>query len=60
MLNTPIVNKQLATTPIKVLQPNGTSMMSIYKCDLPLDTLNPTARRGYIIPALTSGALLSL
>ena len=60
MLNTPIINKQVATTPIKVLQPNGTSMISTHTCDLPLATLNPTACRGHTIPALTSGALLSL
>ena len=60
MLKTPIINKQVATTPIKVLQPNGTSMISTHTCDLPLASLTPTACRGHIIPALTSGALLSL
>ena len=35
-------------------------MISTRTCDLSLATLNPTACRGHIIPALTSGALLSL
>ena len=35
-------------------------MISTHTCDLPLASLTPTACRGHIIPALTSGALLSL
>ena len=60
MLNTPILNKQLATNPIHVLQPNGTKMSSTYTCELPLAFLSPTARKGHVMPSLKSGALLSL
>ena len=43
-----------------VPQSNGTSIVSTHTCKLPLASLSPTARRGYIIPALTSYVLLSL
>ena len=60
MLITPIINKHIVNTPITVLQPNGTSIISTHTCELPLDILSQTARREHIIPAFTSGALLSL
>ena len=59
ILNTPVMNKHIANIPITVLQPNDTSMVSTHTCELPLDSISPTARRGHIIHALPSGALLS-
>ena len=60
MLNTPILNKKLATTPIHILHPNGTRMSSTHTCELPLVALSPIAHKSHVIPSLTSGALFYL
>ena len=60
MLNTPIFNKKITNTSIKVLQPNGTSMVSTHTCKPLLALLSPTTHKGYVIPSLKPGALLSL
>jgi hypothetical protein len=56
----PVANKQRATTPITIANPNGTRMQSSHTAELDIPGLPPAARRVHIVPALKNHSLLSV
>jgi hypothetical protein len=56
----PVKNKQLATTPIAIRNPNGAIMYSTHTAKLDIPGLPPAARRVHIVPALESKSLISM
>ena len=51
-LDAPVTNKQPATNPITVMQPDGDAMVSTHTGDLDLPQLPKAARRFHILPAI--------
>jgi len=56
----PVVNKQPATHPIAIHNPNGTIMYSTHTAELDIPHLPPAARQVHIVPDLASHTLLSI
>jgi hypothetical protein len=59
-VDTPVINKVIATVPIAVRNPNGSIMHSTHEAELFLPGLPRAARRCHIIPALSTQPLLSI
>jgi hypothetical protein len=59
-IDTPVINKVIATAPIAVRNPNGSLMHSTHEAELFLPGLPLAARRCHIIPALSTQPLLSI
>jgi hypothetical protein len=55
-----VFNKRLATKPIKIKIPNGSTIESTHVAELDLPMLRPAARQAHIVPALDNCSLLSL
>jgi hypothetical protein len=59
-VDTPVINKVVATVPIAVRNPNGSIMYSTHTAELFLPGLPLAARQCHIIPALSTQPLLSI
>jgi hypothetical protein len=57
-LDAPVTNKQLATNPITLMQPDGDTMVSTHTGDLDLPQLPQAARRCHILPAIKHSLIL--
>lgn len=55
----PVNNKQIATTPITILLPDGATLRSTHTCDLAIPGLRPEATKAHIVPGLAHTSLLS-
>jgi len=56
----PIVNKQLATTPICILLPNGKQIKSMHACNLNIPWLPDKMTEAHIVPGLSHTSLISI
>jgi hypothetical protein len=59
-LGTPVNNIRVATNPISISNPNGTTMMSTHTAEMFLPDLPTEAKTGHIVPELSSSPLLSI
>ena len=56
----PVLNKQPATSPLRIHLPDGDTLRSSHTCDLDVPALPAAARTAHIVPGLAHSSLVSI